>query len=85
MKRKRGSAPRGKRNDGRTGSRRLDAAVRDRSSLSWTRARERIRRGKIWIDGTQILDIGHLLDERVDFEFVADTRVIRSENTLLHL
>jgi 23S rRNA pseudouridine1911/1915/1917 synthase len=84
MKRRRGGNGRRVRpmDDG-DGSDRLDAAVRERFSLSWAKARERITRGKIWVDGTQILDIGHRL-LGVDFEFVEDARAeSRPEDLLL--
>ncbi|OGR14046.1 MAG: hypothetical protein A2341_19070 [Deltaproteobacteria bacterium RIFOXYB12_FULL_58_9] len=55
------------------GTRRLDAAVRERFLLSWAKARDRITRGKIHIEGVQVLDIGHLLAEGVDFEYVEAT------------
>lgn len=71
------------RRDHAQGTRRLDAVVRERFDLSWAKARERITKGKIWIDGVQVVDIGYRLIEGRDFKFMPDARVDRLEDKLL--
>jgi len=63
--------------------RRLDAVVRERFSLTWGRARDRIRAGKISIDGRVELDIGAPVPEGAAIVFTADARRPRIEDALL--
>ncbi len=47
---------------------RLDAAVRNRQQVSWNQAREWIKTGKIWLDGSAVTDPGFLVEATVEFE-----------------
>ncbi|MCK9462707.1 MAG: RluA family pseudouridine synthase [Proteobacteria bacterium] len=62
---------------------RLDAVVRERFSLSWGRARDRIRAGKISVDGRVTLDIGTEIPEGAAIDFTPDARRPRPEDALL--
>lgn len=63
--------------------RRLDAVVRERFSLSWGRARDRIRAGKISVDGRVTLEIGAEIPEGAAIDFTPDARRPRPEDALL--
>jgi 23S rRNA pseudouridine1911/1915/1917 synthase len=64
-------------------TRRLDAAVRAAFSLSWGKARERIRAGKIAVDGRVELDIGLAVPDGAAIAFTPDARRPRPEDALL--
>ncbi len=48
--------------------------MRERFSLSWRQARQRILKGQIWIDGAPVLDLAYRLAEGISFEHVAHAR-----------
>jgi len=64
-------------------SRRLDAAVRERLSLSWGRARDQIRAGKISVKGRVELDIALEVAADEEIAYTPDARRPRLEDELL--
>jgi 23S rRNA pseudouridine1911/1915/1917 synthase len=75
--------------DGRTRTddgpqdRRLDAAVRERFSVSWGEARRRIYGGKITVDGAVVIDIGHPTPIGAALEYVSDAKRPKPIDALL--
>jgi 23S rRNA pseudouridine1911/1915/1917 synthase len=63
--------------------RRLDAVVRERFSLSWGRARDRIRTGKISVGGEVALDIALEVPDGTAIDYTPDARRPRLEDALL--
>ena len=68
---------------GDSGTRRLDAAVRERFSWSWGRARDQIRGGKIAVDGETVLDIGREVAAGAEIVYTESARRPREEDRLL--
>jgi 23S rRNA pseudouridine1911/1915/1917 synthase len=64
-------------------SRRLDALVRERCSLSWGRARDQIRAGKISVDGRVVLDIALEVAADGEIVYTPDARRPKLEDALL--
>jgi 23S rRNA pseudouridine1911/1915/1917 synthase len=69
--------------DDSTDTRRLDAIVRERFSLTWGRARDQIRAGKISVGGRVELDIAADVPEGAAIVYTKDARRPRLEDTLL--
>jgi len=63
--------------------RRLDALVRERFTLTWGRARDQIRAGKISVGGRVELDIAAELPEDAAIVYTPNARRPRLEDTLL--
>jgi 23S rRNA pseudouridine1911/1915/1917 synthase len=63
--------------------RRLDAAVRERLTVSWERARTLIRGGKISVAGAVVLDIAAAVGEGAEIAYAPDAPRPRAEDLLL--
>jgi 23S rRNA pseudouridine1911/1915/1917 synthase len=62
---------------------RLDAKVRELFAISWGEARDRVYKGKIFINDKACTDIGRSVRPNENVRFVADARRIKPEDELL--